>query len=134
MDFLVLVHDWLFNTQSLFSLGIGLYAGWLWIKEQPLSGNFFGTIPIYAILNIIALIVGIVLLNNGYEIQSGGRTTIYVLYMLFLIVILPGIFSIMRGRDDRSAAMTFAASALFNAAVSFSMFGRGLAVWVQSVS
>ncbi len=134
MEFLVGIHDWLFNTQTMLSFVIGVYALWLGFGEKPLSGNFFGTIAVYAIVNVVVLGIGMALLANGYEIQSGGRTIIYVLYMLFLIVILPGIFSIMRGRDDRSAAMTFGASALFNAAVSFSMFGRGLAVWIQSVS
>jgi hypothetical protein len=117
----------------IYSFAIGLYATWLSLKEKPLSGNFFGTVAVYAILNAIVFLLGLVLLFNGYSIQSGGRTVIYVLYMIFLIVILPGIFSIMRGRDDRSAAMIFGACAIFNAAVSLSMFERGLASWIMTL-
>lgn len=134
MEFLVGIHDWLFNTQTMLSFVIGIYALFLSFRSKPLSGNFFGTIAVYAIVNIVVLVIGMILLANNYVIASDGRTVVYVLYMLFLIVILPGIFSIMRGRDDNSAAMTFGASALFNAAVSFSMFERGLAVWILAVS
>src|SRR5690606_32730733 len=133
MDLLVFIHDRLFNVQMIYSFAIGLYAGWLGIREKPLAGNFFGTVAVYAILNTIVFIIGLVLLFSGYAIESGGRTTIYVLYMIFLIVILPGIFSIMRGRDDRSAAITFGACAIFNAAVSLSMFERGLASWITTL-
>jgi hypothetical protein len=130
MDFLLPIHTILFNMQMLYSFGIGLYAAWLGAKETPLSGNFWGTIAVYAILNSVILVIGAVLLLAGYHIQSGDRSFIYILYMLFLIVILPGIFAIMQGRDDKRAAILFGVVAMFNAAVSFSMMGRGLATWV----
>ena len=130
MDFLVDFHNILFSMQTLYSMLIGIYAAWLGAQGNPLSGNFFGTVAVYAILNIVILVIGIILLSAGYTIEAGGRIVIYMLYMVFLIVILPGIFSIMRGRDDKSAATIFGASAIFNAAVSYSMFGRGLANWI----
>jgi hypothetical protein len=130
MDFLLPIHTILFNMQMLYSFAVGLYAAWLGAKETPLSGNFWGTIAVYAILNTVILVIGVVLLLTGYHIQSGDRTFIYVLYMLFLIVILPGIFAITQGRDDKRAAIMFGVVAMFNAAVSFSMMGRGLATWV----
>lgn len=130
MDFVVDFHNILFSMQTLYSLIIGLYAAWLGAREKSLSGNFFGTIAVYALLNFLILMIGMLLLSSGYTIEAGGRIVIYVLYMVFLIVILPGIFSIMSGRDDRSAAFIFGVCAIFNAAVSYSMFARGLANWV----
>ena len=130
MDFVVDFHNILFSMQTLYSLIIGFYAAWLGAREKPLSGNFFGTIAVYALLNFLILMIGMLLLTSGYTIEASGRIVIYVLYMVFLIVILPGIFSIMSGRDDRSAAFIFGASAIFNAAVSYSMFARGLASWI----
>lgn len=129
MDFLVDAHNILFLMQALYSFIIGVYAAWLGARDQTLSGNFFGTIAVYAILNIVVLALGVFLLFSNYAIESGGRTFIYVLYMLYLVVILPGIFSVMQGRDDKSAAITFGAAAMFNATVSYSMFARGLASW-----
>ncbi|MGJ3238521.1 MAG: hypothetical protein ACFE0Q_07425 [Anaerolineae bacterium] len=130
MDFLVFVHERLFFAQMFYSFAIGVYAAWLSAGKKELSGNFFGTIAVYSVLNLITFIIGLVLLFNGYHIASNDRTLIYILYMLYLIVILPGIFSIMSGRSDRSAGLIFGVSAMFNAAVSFSMFERGLASWI----
>lgn len=130
MEFLLALHTVLFYTQMLYSFAIGIYAAWLGAKATPLSGNFWGTIAVYSIVNVVTFVVGLILLFSGYHIQSGDRTFIYILYMLFLIVILPGIFAIMQGRDDKRAALTFGITAMFNAAVSFSMMDRGLATWV----
>lgn len=130
MDSLLPVHTILFNMQMLYSFAIGVYAAWLGARQTSLSGNFWGTIAVYSILNIVVFVVGLILLFSGYHIQSGDRTFIYILYMLFLIVILPGLFAIMQGRDDNRAAITFGVVAMFNAAVSFSMMDRGLATWI----
>lgn len=133
MDALSFIHDRLFFAQMVYSFIIGIYAAWLSAGKKPLSGNFFGTIAVYAVLNTIIFVMGIVLLIGGYTIEGGGRVVIYILYMLFLIVILPGLFSIMSGRDDRSAGLTFGMFAMFNAAVSFSMVERGLATWIATL-
>jgi uncharacterized membrane protein YhaH (DUF805 family) len=126
------IHNILFLMQTLYSFGLGLYASWLTAREQSLSGNFWGSIGVYVILNIVVLIVGIILNIMGFTIQSGERIFIYYLYMMFLIVIMPGLFSMLRGREDRSASMMFVALALFNASVSYSMIERGLSVWVMA--
>jgi hypothetical protein len=130
MEFLLAAHTILFNMQMLYSFGIGLFAAWLSAKNTPLSGNFWGMIAIYSILNIVVFVIGLILLFAGYHIQSGDRSFIYILYMLYMIVILPGIFAINQGRDDNKAAVIFGVAAMFNAAVSFSMMGRGLATWI----
>jgi uncharacterized membrane protein YhaH (DUF805 family) len=126
------IHNILFLMQTLYSFGLGLYASWLTAREQSLSGNFWGSIGVYVILNIVVLIVGIILNIMGFTIQSGERIFIYYLYMMFLIVIMPGLFSMLRGREDRSASMMFVALGLFNASVSYSMIERGLSVWVMA--
>lgn len=124
------IHNILFQMQALYSLALGFYGGYLTARGKPLSGNFWGSIGVYVILNVVVLIVGIILNIMGYTIQSEGRIFIYYLYMMFLIVIMPGLYSIQRDREDRSAALMFTALALFNAAVSFSMMERGLSVWI----
>ncbi|XWX04654.1 hypothetical protein VZO05_03690 [Aggregatilineales bacterium SYSU G02658] len=123
------LHDILFNMQIIYSILIGVYAASLAARQQSISGNFWGTILIYAGLSGITLVVGIILALNGYRVVSGGRNTIYFLYMAFLCVIMPGLFSLLRGRDDRNAAIAFSLLALFNASVSISMFQRGLVTW-----
>lgn len=134
------LHDILFNMQSLYSFGLGVFAVVLVARHSPseseeglLTGGFWGAVVIYVILNIIVFIVGIILWLQGFTIASGGRIGIYVLYMAFLIVIMPGLFSMLRGRDDLRAGWYFAALAVFNASVSMSAAQRGLMSWVQSL-
>lgn len=126
------IHNILFLMQTLYSFGLGIYAGFLAAREEPLSGNFWGSVGVYVILTSVVLVVGIILNVMGYTIQSGERIFIYYLYMLFLIVIMPGMFSMLRGRDDRGAGISFAILALFNASVSYSMIERGLSVWIMA--
>ena len=68
---------------------------------------------------------------QGLEPRS-GRMTVYFLYIAFLLVIMPGLFSLLRGRDDRSAGIAFAVLAFFNASTSISMVTRELSgPWVE---
>lgn len=127
------LHTILFNMQIIYSIFLGVYAAVLAANRQSISGNFWGAMLVYAGLNGAILVLGIILALSQYTIQSGGRTTIYFLYIAFLGVIMPGLFSLLRGRDDRNSAIAFSLLALFNASVSISMFQRGLVTWVAPV-
>lgn len=125
------LHDFLFSWQMIYSFVLGIYATILAARSQGLSGNFWGAVAIYPILNIIVLAIGGYLWFTGYTVEDiEHRVMIYFLYMLFLIVIMPGLFSMLHGRDDPKVIWYFVGLALFNASVSFSMQGRGLASWV----
>ncbi len=117
------LHSILFNMQILYSVGLGVYAAYLAAQNKGLSGNYWGAVGVYAVLAATILIIGILMSFQGMRIE---RPNIYFLYMVFLVVIMPGLFSLLRGRDDRSAAIAFAILALFNASVSISMYQRGL--------
>ena len=52
------------------------------------------------------------------------RIVTYYLYMSWLVIIMPGLFTLLRGRDDRNAAIAFAILSFFNAATSLSMLQR----------
>ncbi len=127
---MTVIHDIMFNMQMLYSIALGVYAGVLGAQGRSISGNFWGAMFTYAILNGGILLLGILIALGGGVIKSGERNTIYFLYMAFLVVIMPGLFSLLRGRDDRNAAIAFALLALFNASVSFSMYQRELVTWV----
>lgn len=124
------IHTILFNMVIFYAFALGIYAAVLGARGQSLSGNFWGGVVVFAILCTLTLGVGIILILNGYTVQSGGRIIIYVLYMLFMIIIMPGLFSFLSGRDDSKAALYFAVLSLFNAAVAFSMAERGLTTWI----
>ncbi len=119
------IHAILFNAHILFSLALGGWAAVTAGRRQAISGNYWGAIIVQSILAGMVLLVGIILTLMGYR-PDNDRLTLYFLYMAWLVVIMPGLFSMLHGRDDRSAALAFAMLAFFNAGVSLSMLSRGI--------
>ena len=126
------IHAILFNAQILFSLVLGVWAAVHAGRGQSISGNFWGAVATFTILIGLTLLIGIVLALQGLRPRD-GRMLLYFLYMAFLFVIMPGLFTMLRGRDDRSAGIAFAILSWFNAAVSISMVDREIVgPWVES--
>ena len=119
------IHQILFNMHILYSLALALWACATAARNEPISGNYWGAVLTYALLAGATLLVGVVLLLSGYQ-PGSERIIVYVLYMLWLAIIMPGLFSMMRGRDDRQAALAFALLAFFNFTTSLSMIERQL--------
>ncbi len=122
------LHQILFNMHILYSLALGVWAVFAAASargQESLSGNYWGAVVVYALLAGITLLVGVALLLTGFQLRS-GRTVVYVLYMLWLAIIMPGLFSLMSGRDDRQAAFAYALLAFFNFSTSLSMIQREL--------
>lgn len=125
------IHGILFNAQIMFSIALGIWAAVQAGRNQSISGGYLGAIFTFSALIGVTLLVGIVLALQGLRPRD-GRLTIYFLYMAFLLVIMPGLFGMLEGRDDRSAAIAFAILAWFNAAVSISMVQRELTgPWIE---
>ena len=122
------LHQILFNMHIFYSLALSLWAVAAAVKargQETLSGHYWGAVVVYALLASLTLLVGIVLLLTGFQPVS-ERVVVYVLYMLWLAIIMPGLFSLMSGRADRQAAIAYAILAFFNFSTSISMIQRGL--------
>ncbi|MCE2490637.1 MAG: hypothetical protein J4G17_11770 [Anaerolineae bacterium] len=117
------LHAILFNMYILYMLALGIWAGSMSARDGSISGGFWGAVAISASLAGVILLVGVALTLQGLRPQ---RALLYFLYMLFLLVIMPGLFSLLRGRDDRNAALAFSILALFNASTAFSMAQRSV--------
>lgn len=115
------IHNILFNAHILFSIALGIWAAVMAARNEPISGNFWGAVATSAILAAMILLIGVIMALQGLR---PARLTIYVLYMLWLVIIMPGLFTMLRGRDDRSAAIAFSILAFFNASTSISMLQR----------
>lgn len=127
---MVALHEILFNMLILYSFALGVYAAVLASRDKGLSGNFWGSVVVFALLAGVTTLLGIIIALGGGKVASDERNVIYFLYMIFLTIIMPGLFSLLRGRDDRNAAIAFSVLALFNASVAFSMWERGLVTWI----
>ena len=117
------IHQIMFNAHILFSIALGVWAAVIAGRNQPIPGGYWGAVVTQSILAGAILVLGIILTLTGAR-PVDGRLELYFLYMAWLAVIMPGLFSILRGRDDRSAALSFAMLAFFNAGVSLSMMER----------
>jgi hypothetical protein len=115
------VHSILFNAHILYSLALGIWAAVMAARGEPISGGFWGAVATYAVLAGIVTLVGILMTASGMRPQ---RLTLYFLYMAWLVIIMPGLFTLLRGRDDRSAAIAFSILGFFNAFTSASMVQR----------
>ncbi len=125
------IHTILFNMHILYSLILGIWAAVMSFRHQSISGNFWGAVATGAILAGVILLIGVIMTLQGYRV---ARMTTYFLYMAWLVIIMPGLFSLLRGRDDRSAAVAFSILSLFNAATSVSMVQRSLVgPWLEPV-
>lgn len=117
------LHNILFNAHILYSVALGIWAAVMAVREEPISGSFWGAVATITILAGIVTAVGVVMTLQGLRPE---RIVTYYLYMSWLVIIMPGLFTLLRGRDDRSAAIAFAILSFFNAATSFSMLQRNI--------
>ncbi|MBK9124251.1 MAG: hypothetical protein IPM16_14195 [Chloroflexi bacterium] len=117
------IHGILFNAHILFSFALGVWAAVIAGRSQPVPGGYWGAVIVQSVLAGIIVVFGVILTATGAR-PVDGRLELYFLYMAWLVVIMPGLFSMLRGRDDRSAALAFAMLAFFNAGVSLSMAQR----------
>jgi hypothetical protein len=117
------IHQIMFNAHIMFSLALGIWASVNAGRGRGMEGNFIGAVVVQSILAGLVLLLGLILTLSGAR-PVDGRLELYFIYMAWLVVIMPGLFSLLRGRDDRSAALSFAMLAFFNAGVSLSMAQR----------
>ena len=114
-EILKVAHEGLNNAYIIFSLLLGLYAGYLGGASKPLSGNFWGAMWINTFLAGAVFLVTLLLLPFGFE----AKRFVYYLYALYFVISLPGLFSILNGNDNRRAAFYFGVVALFNSAAAY---------------
>lgn len=116
------LHNILFNMHIWYSLILGLWGTVMAFRKESISGNYWGAVAISAILAAGVALLGVIMSAQGLRTV---RTGTYFIYMAWLVIIMPGLYSLLRGRDDRSAAIAFAILSFFNAATSSSMLQRG---------
>lgn len=109
------IHSGLNNAYVLFAFLLGVYAAFLAARNVPISGNFWGAMWTCTLLAALVLLVTIALAFFGVNPKRG----VYYLYAIWFVISLPGTYAILRGGDDRRAALLFAAWSLFNAGAAY---------------
>src|SRR5258708_5894921 len=98
------------NAYILFCIALGIWAGVQFVRGQGLGGQFWGAMWTCSGLAGVGLLLWLARALSGEDLRS-----VYILYELFFVIVLPGTFALMRGRDDRLAAGIFSAVAIFAA-------------------
>lgn len=112
---LVLIHNGLSNTCTIFSLIICGYGLIAFFRDRGVDSTYLGILVIGELLYIAQLLVGVGLLLENY---SAARTWVHYLYGVVLIISLPGLYAYVRGRDTRREALMYALMGLFLAGIS----------------
>ena len=115
------LHSILFNAHILYSVALGIWSAIMAYRSEPISGNFWGAVVTISIFAGVITLIGVIMTVQGLRPE---RIVTYYLYMSWLVIIMPGLFALLRGRDDRNAAIAFSILSFFNAATSLSMLQR----------
>lgn len=110
MSTIAILHARLLFTILLFFGALTLWAFVSYLRGQPISGNFFGSLAIGELLMVAQFILGVILLIGG---RQPFREAIHILYGIVAVMMVPGAFAYTRGRDSRFEYLIYAAVCLF---------------------
>lgn len=121
METIAEIHSVLSRTIWLFFLLLGLWGLFRAIRNNGVDGSYLGALVIGEGLYILQAIMGAILWIGG---ERPGRT-VHLLYGVFALVALPGLFAYMRGDDSNRAQWLYAILTLFLFGVSLRAIGTG---------
>ncbi|HLY26195.1 MAG TPA: hypothetical protein VKQ72_07635 [Aggregatilineales bacterium] len=98
------------NAYILFCFALGIWAGVEAVRNRALGGQFWGAMWTCTGLAGAGLLIWLARVLSGEDLRP-----VYLLYELYFVVVFPGTFALLRGRDDRTAAAIFAFIAIFSA-------------------
>ncbi len=103
------IHHTLSNMISLYSLAMGLWGLFNFLRKQPPNGNFNGALVIAVVLYGIEGLVGIAQLISG-EMPARG---VHFLYGVTIFMTIPAIFFFTRGSNTTRESMLYGLGMIF---------------------
>ncbi len=113
------IHTGLANACVIFSLVLGLYSLWRFFRKEGVGANLLSILAAAELLYVAQAVVGFVQVFQGARPGRG----VHYLYGVLLVIVLPGTFAYLRGKDDRRAALIYGLVGLFLAGVSLRAIG-----------
>ncbi len=105
------IHAVLNNAYILFSILLGVWSAVQAGRNRPLGGQFWGALAANTLLAALTLGVAVIAALTGIQPKRG----VYFLYAIYFVIVLPGTFALLRGRDDRTAALIYGIVTFFSA-------------------
>jgi heme A synthase len=122
METIATIHGVLSNTTWLFFLLLGIWGLFRAIRKHGITGSYWGALVIGEGLYIAQAVLGIVLWVGG---ERPGRT-VHLLYGIFALVALPGLFAYLKGDDSNRSQWYFGLLTLFLCGVAWRAIGTGV--------
>lgn len=122
MDIVINLHRVLSNTTWLFFLLIGIWGMYRAIRSYGVDGSYLGAMAVGEILFVVQALLGVILLFGS---ASPGRS-VHLLYGVFAVVAMPGLFAYLRGDDSNNAQWAYAIMTLFLFGVALRAIGTGV--------
>jgi len=110
MTWLLVMHARLLTTILLFFGALAIWGFVGYLRGQDISGSYQGALVIGELLMLAEALIGVALWIGGREAY---RQAIHVLYGIVAVIMLPGTFAYVRGRDSRWEQLIYAAVCLF---------------------
>ncbi len=105
------IHEILNNAYILFLFALGFWSAFQGGRRQPLGGQFWGALVTNTLLAAIIFLLSLLMAAMGIQAKRG----VYYLYAIYFVIVLPGTFALLRGRDDRTAAFIYGIVTFFSA-------------------
>jgi hypothetical protein len=107
---LIEIHRLMSTAIPIFFLMVGLWGLWRAIRKQGVDGSYIGALVIAEGLYLLqAILGGLMWLGDARP----ARDWQHVLYGVFAIVFLPGLFTYLQGDDSNRAQWVYALGTLF---------------------
>lgn len=123
MEVISEIHQALSNTIWLFYLALGLWGLFRAIRRQPVDGSYLGAMVVIQIVVLLQGVLGGILYLDGLRPVRSG---VHILYGVFSIVFLPGMFAYLRGDDSNRAQWVYALATLFMFGVALRAISTGV--------
>jgi hypothetical protein len=104
------LHHLLANSIWLFFLMLGLWGLVRAFRRQAVDGSYFGALVIGEGIFLLQGLLGAILYFSG---ARPARDWQHILYGIFALVFLPGLFTYLQGDDSNRAQWSYALGCLF---------------------
>jgi CRISPR-associated Cas5-like protein len=94
------VHAVLARALILFALVLALWGSYQFFRYRAVSGGFRSSFLMMAGLTAVQGLLGVVTLAAGHRPREGW---LHIVYGIFAVIFLPGVFTYARGAKDREA-------------------------------
>lgn len=103
-----LVHERLAGSLLLFALAAAAWGLVTFARRRPIDGNYWGVLAVGGIVVLAQAVLGVLLLLDDARPQQ----MVHLLFGAAAVVPLPLYYAASKGRDDRTAALAYAALCL----------------------